>query len=141
MWVSTNNARNLPGPVIVGGVTYSGTGGTRSWMFNDNNAKNYAALSSRWFLCQDNRCLLLHARGDDTFLRTSSTRSSCRATGGLRFFRRGTTMGKARIFAPIAVRRDGSRLSVPTQIKIVPGKTYWVNLHFGYGREDLRGGF
>ena len=41
MWVSTRNSSNLPGPVTVGGVTYAGTGGTRSWMFNDNNQLNY----------------------------------------------------------------------------------------------------
>ena len=41
MWVSTRNSSNLPGPVIAEGVTYSGAGGTRSWMFNDNNQLNY----------------------------------------------------------------------------------------------------
>ena len=41
MWVSTRNSSNLPGRVIAEGVTYSGVGGTRSWMFNDNNQLNY----------------------------------------------------------------------------------------------------
>jgi hypothetical protein len=37
MWVSTRNAIGLPGPLVVGGVTYTDTHATRSWMFNDNN--------------------------------------------------------------------------------------------------------
>ena len=36
MWVSTLNHRNLPGPVSVGGTVYNGTGGTRTWTFDDN---------------------------------------------------------------------------------------------------------
>ena len=40
-WVSTLYHRDLPGPVICGGVTYNGTGGSRSWMFNNNNMANY----------------------------------------------------------------------------------------------------
>ena len=41
MWVSTRNSSNLPGPVAVDGVIYPGVGGTRSWMFNDDNQLNY----------------------------------------------------------------------------------------------------
>ena len=37
MWVSTRNARSLPSPVVVGGVTYPGSHATRCWRFNDNN--------------------------------------------------------------------------------------------------------
>ena len=33
MWVSTAFHRDLPGPVVVGGTTYNGTGGSRSWRF------------------------------------------------------------------------------------------------------------
>ena len=45
MWVSNDNSRKLPGPVIVGGVTYPGTAATRTWKFNDNNANNYARVT------------------------------------------------------------------------------------------------
>ena len=45
MWVSTAKHRSLPGPVIVGGVTYYGTGGTRSWVFNENNQLNRVGIS------------------------------------------------------------------------------------------------
>ena len=45
MWVSTDHARDLPGPVIVDGVTYPGRGATRTWKFNDNQAKNFARVT------------------------------------------------------------------------------------------------
>ena len=50
MWVSTLYHRDLPGPVVAGGVTYNGTGGTRSWMFNNDNLMNcvrWAPASTR----------------------------------------------------------------------------------------------
>jgi hypothetical protein len=45
LWVATIGHRNLPGPVTVSGVTYNGTGGTRSWMFMDNT-QAYRTLGS-----------------------------------------------------------------------------------------------
>ena len=44
LWVSTANHRDLPGPVVVGGVTYNGTGGTRTWKWNDNHANNFVSV-------------------------------------------------------------------------------------------------
>ena len=40
-WVSTAHHSNLPAPILVGGVTYNGAGGTRSWKFNHNNQEVY----------------------------------------------------------------------------------------------------
>ena len=39
MWVSNKHA-DLPGPVTAGGTTYSGTGSTRTWMYNCNKKRN-----------------------------------------------------------------------------------------------------
>ena len=66
MWVSTVNSRNLPGPVTIGGVTYNGTGGTRSWVFNDNNQLNYVKCGLSGSYSRITSCLLLCHRGDDT---------------------------------------------------------------------------
>ncbi len=41
VWVSTRYAHNLPGPVSVNGTVYNGTGSTRTWVYNCNNAMNY----------------------------------------------------------------------------------------------------
>jgi hypothetical protein len=129
MWVSTANARNLPGPVLVGGVTYSGTGGTRSWMFNDNDAKNSVA------------CSLAGSYDKITV--------ACYYTAGVTipFSNQFDTniMSGNRGFAVLQTRNDDQKgpylrahsctagwvtTFSPTQIKIVSGKTYWVNLHF-----------
>jgi hypothetical protein len=129
MWLSTNNPSNLPGPVIVNGVTYPGTGGARSWMFNDNNAKNFAA------------CTLTGSYANITV--------ACYYTPGVTipFANQFDTiiMSGNRGFAVLQTRNDdrkGPYLRAhsctagwvttfsPAQIKIVPGKTYWVNLHF-----------
>ncbi len=41
MWVSTNYHTDLPNPINCGGTVYNGTGGSRSWMFNNNNENCY----------------------------------------------------------------------------------------------------
>ena len=43
--VSNKYAKDLPAPVLVGGVTYPGTGSTHTWMYNCNNAKHSALLA------------------------------------------------------------------------------------------------
>src|SRR5208282_6911729 len=45
MWVSTNYHNDLPGPVNCGGTVYNGTGGSRSWMFNDNLQLGYVVCN------------------------------------------------------------------------------------------------
>ena len=49
MWVSNKYARDLPGPVTVGGITYPSTGSTRTWMYNCNNAGDQASLDISGF--------------------------------------------------------------------------------------------
>ena len=44
MWVSTGHYNDLPGPITVGGVTYNGTGGSRTWVYNNNNSSNYVQV-------------------------------------------------------------------------------------------------
>ena len=47
LWVSTAHHRDLPGPVVVDGVVCKGTGGTRTWMFNDKDTNNYVSYVFR----------------------------------------------------------------------------------------------
>ena len=47
MWVSTAHYNDLPGPVIASGVTYNGTGSTRTWVYNNNNNSNCIAMNFR----------------------------------------------------------------------------------------------
>ena len=128
MWVSTKNSRKLPGPVIVDGKTYPGTGGTRTWMFNDSNANNSVA------------CSLAGSYSKITV--------ACYYTPGvtITFWNRFDTIVMAgnQVYAVMQTRgdrngpylsahsraADGKSTGSPDWVKVVAGKTYWVNLHF-----------
>ncbi len=45
MWVGTAFTRDLPGPVVVDGVTYDGKGGTRTWKLNDKTTNYYVSCN------------------------------------------------------------------------------------------------
>ena len=68
MWVSTAHHRNLPGPVVVGGVTYNGTGGSRTWMFNDRETNTYVSYVFSGSYPTINHGLLLHAGNEERLL-------------------------------------------------------------------------
>jgi len=129
IWVSTKNSRRLPGPVTVGGTTYADAGGTRSWMFNDNHSTNYVECSLKGSY--------------------ASITVACYYTPGVTipFANQFDTiiMSGNKGFAVLQTRNDDKKgpylrahsctagyktTFSPTQIKIVSGKSYWVNLHF-----------
>jgi hypothetical protein len=130
MWVSTRNSRNLPGPVRIGDVTYPGTGGHRSWMFNDNNQLNFC------------KCSLPG--------RYSKITVACYYATGvtipyIQFDSINLLQMTERTFGVLQVEyegRDGPYLRChsasagqkttysPEHIKVVVGRPYWVNLHF-----------
>ena len=133
MWVSTNYHRDFPGPVIINGTTYSGTGGTRSWTVNDSHANNYVVgtLAGNY----------------------SKLTIACHYTPGA------TTVLPYNSFDHIVVLGDGVFMCMglvyqggdhgvglylevescvekyrstdsPPITPIVAGKTYWINMHF-----------
>ncbi len=129
MWVSTNYGRKLPGPVVIGGTTFPGTADSHSWMFNDETALNYVS------------CTLTGSYAKITV--------ACYYTPGVTipFGNQFDTiiMSGNKGYSVLQTRnddREGPYLRAhsctagwvttfsPTQIKITPGKTYWVNLHF-----------
>ena len=57
--MSTAKARDLPGPVIVGGTTLRGQGRRPSWMFHDDKSLNCRHMHPAGFLPEDHPCLLL----------------------------------------------------------------------------------
>ncbi len=129
MWVSTKNARALPGPVAVGGKVYPGTDATRTWMFRDSDDRNYV------------ECNFAGQYGNITV--------ACYYTPGVTipFANQFDTIALTgyQAFAVLQTRNDDGKgpylrghsctegwktTFSPAQIPIVPGKTYWVNLHF-----------
>jgi hypothetical protein len=131
LWVATKYVRNLPGPVTVGGVTYNGTGSTRTWKYNNNNMQNFvsANVSSSGYtnvtiacyytteytvgynynydtivLFGANYCVLQER--DDWVPTGPYLRAHCGYNGNA---------------------------NVGPDIKITAGKTYWVNLNWNGG--------
>ncbi len=127
MWVSTAHHRNLPGPVVVGGVTYNGTGGSRTWMFNDRETNTYVSyvfsgsyptitMACYYTPGMRNVCYTF----DDTFRLAGYPAWAVMQTqnqdgAGPWFFAHASLAGNG-------YSRRG--------IKWTRGNTYWINLHY-----------
>jgi hypothetical protein len=139
MWVSTRNAANLPGPVTVGGVTYAGTGGTRSWMFHDNNQLNYVkcTLSGRYpritVACYYATGVTIPWVQFDSINFLEVTRGTW---GVLQVETEDQGGPYLRCHSASA---GGKTTYSPTHVKVTAGKPYWVNLHFDGDAGTLSG--
>jgi hypothetical protein len=129
LWVSGAHSRPLPGPILIGGTVYDEGDGSRSWTFLDAYQLNSVSLTLpstparvtvACYLTVGPTCLfwnqfdvlafeglsifsILQLRGDDAagpYLRAHSR---------------------------IA---DATSTFSPDQIKVIAGKTYWVNLQY-----------
>lgn len=130
MWVSTRNSAELPGPVTISNVTHTGTGGTRSWMFNDANQLNYVkcSLPGRYAKIT---VACFYATGvtipwvqfdSITFIEVTE-----RTWGVLQV----ETEDRGGPYLRCHSASAGSKTTYsPTHVRVTPGKLYWVNLHF-----------
>jgi hypothetical protein len=130
MWVSTRHPANLPGPVTVGGATYNGTGGTRSWMFHDNNELNYVkctlpgSYSKITVGCYYATGVTIPWVQFDSINFLEVTRETW---GVLQV----ETEDPGGPYLRCHSASAGSKTTYsPTHVKVEPGKLYWVNLHF-----------
>ena len=126
-WVSTGYSRNLPGPVTVGGVTYNGTGGTRSWKVNDNTG--YTFLSCHLPGSYNYATVACYFTPNVT-VRVWNNFDSIAFQGWPGWAVLQTINGDAvgpnlRCHSCL----NGNSVS-PNMVKVVAGKTYWVNLHY-----------
>jgi len=130
MWVSTRNASNLPGPVVVGGVTYAGTGGTRSWMFNDNNQLNYVKCSLPGRHSKIT-VACYYATGVTIPWVQFDSINFLEVTRGTWGVLQVETEDKGGPYLRCHSASAGSKTTYsPTHIKVAVGKPYWVCLHF-----------
>ena len=130
MWVSTRNASNLPGPVTVGGVTYPGTGSTRSWMFNDNNQLNYVKCSLPGRHSKIT-VACYYATGVTIPWVQFDSINFLEVTRGTWGVLQVETEDKGGPYLRCHSASAGSKTTYsPTHIKVVVGKPYWVSLHF-----------
>ena len=129
MWVSNDNARNLPGPVVVAGTTYAGTGATRTWKFNDNNANNFVRVSLR---SSYPRITVACFYTPMVTIRFWNQFDTIIMSGNLGFSVLQTT--KEDVKGPYIRAHSCSAgwktTFSPDHIAVKSGKTYWVNLHF-----------
>ena len=135
LWVSTKNSCNLPGPVTVGPVTvgpvtYPGAGGTRSWMFNDDNQLNYVkcTLPSRYSKIT---VACYYATGVTIPWVQFDGINFIEATEGTWGVLQVETEDKGGPYLRCHSASAGSKTTYsPTHVKVTVGKPYWVNLHF-----------
>jgi hypothetical protein len=134
LWISEKYARKLPGTVMVNGNTYSGLG-SRTWKYFENYKLNSVSvvgtnypqpyLDKITVACYYTVCPTLlpadYYGQHDNFV-----------IGG-----DGSTFAVLQTLRPLgedlyieAHSQDKNGTTVSPTIKIVPGKTYWVNLHF-----------
>ena len=130
MWISTKNARNLPGPVVIGGVIYAGAHATRSWMFNDNNQLNYVkcSLPGRYtritVACFYTTGVTIPWVQFDSI---SFIEATLQTWGVLQV----ETEDQGGPYLRCHSAVPGSKTTYsPTHIKVAVGKPYWVNLCF-----------
>ena len=128
VWVSTSHYMDLPGPVIVGGVTYNGTGGSRTWVFNNNNPNNFVQHNGS---ASSRVTVACYYTTDATI--TNSTQYDTIGTFG--------SLGKT--FSVMQTMQSGGHPNIRAHSKnstgvstfsdmiaLTAGKTYWVNLNY-----------
>lgn len=129
LWVSSNNSRSLPGPIAVSGTLYTGGGETRSWMFFDANDYNFVTLmlpatyprvTVACYVTVGPTCLFWNQF--DTLTLEGISVFSVLQIGG-----EDAAGPYLRAHSRIA---DGTSTLSPDRIKVVAGKTYWLNLHY-----------
>ncbi|MCP4900437.1 MAG: hypothetical protein GY906_26025 [bacterium] len=141
MWVSDQHTRQLPGQVIVDGVDYNSPG-YRSWRFRNKEENHYVRVNfgtNPWGAPDHDR---MTVAGYFTTLQTdtfSNTHDNIEV-GGTQSFGVLQTVGHTGDDPPYIRAHSCTEGWVttlsPTVIKVLPGKTYWVNLHYD-GPEGL----
>jgi len=133
IWVSANKARDLPGPVAVGGTSYAGKAAARSWMFHDDNPLNYVACTLPGSYP---KITVACFYSPGVTIRFANQFDTICLTGnqGYSVLQTRNDDGKGPYFRAHSCTAGWHTTFSPEQIKIVPGKTYWVNLHFDADR-------
>jgi hypothetical protein len=130
MWVATNHPASLPGPVAVGGNTCPGTGGTRSWKFRDSQQLNYVKCTLPDHYSKVTVACYYTTGVTIPWVQFDSI-TFIEATRGTWAVLQVETEDKGGPYLRChSASQSGKTTYSPTHIKVVPGKTYWVNLQF-----------
>lgn len=135
MWVSTDHARDLPGLVTVGETNYSGSS-ARSWRFRNREELQCVKVrfgTNQWDAPDHDRITIAAyytTYQTDDF----SNQHDTIEVGGIQSFGVLQTIGNVGDDPPYIRAHSSAEGWVttfsPQIIKIEPGKTYWVNLHY-----------
>jgi hypothetical protein len=131
-FVSTRHARSAPAAVTVDGVAYSGTGGSRTWMLNTNNAMNYVwvhagksdsrpAITLAFYYTTDLSVRNYHIY-DTVSIYCQDGTYGCMQT------RNGDGQGPK--ICAHSCDAKGKTTYSPAMTRITAGKTYWINLNY-----------
>ena len=128
LWVSTKNARALPGAVGGGGKAFAGRDATRTWMFNDSDDRNSVECE---FTGPHARITVAGYYTPGVTIPFANQFDTIALTGMQAFavLQTRNDDGKGPYLRAHSCTEGWKTTFSPTQIKIVPGKTYWVNLH------------
>ncbi len=130
MWVSTNHSAGLPDPIILGNARYPGTSSTHGWMFNDANELNYAkcSLPGRYAKIT---VACYYATGVTIPWVQFDSITFIEATDKTWGVLQVETEDRGGPYLRCHSASTGGHTTYsPEHIKVVPGKFYWVNLHF-----------
>jgi hypothetical protein len=126
MWISKSHARDLPGPVSVGGTTYDGKGGCRTWMLNDNNCNNYVGVRLG-APCSTITLACYYAPGVTNYCYTNDDVFRFVGGGWGVLQTRNPDKKGPYLFAHSCL---GGNSCSSNSIKVQSEKTYWINLHY-----------
>jgi hypothetical protein len=129
LWVSTAHHMDLPGPVTVGGVTYNGTGGTRTWMYNNNNNQNYVQVN---FTSSSRATLACYYTTATTVANTKQYDMIAiwGLSGGFGVMQGvNSGGGGGSQLRPHSKTSDGT-VTFGNTIQVTASKTYWINLKY-----------
>lgn len=126
MWVGDRFVKDLPGPVTLGGKTYSGAGSTRTWKLEDKLTNHYVSCRLPGNYSTVTTACFFTA-GLKTYCYTNDDTIRFVGEGwGVMQMQNPDNKGPYLIGHACLGGNSGSRDS----IKIVSRKAYWINLHY-----------
>ncbi len=134
MWISDSTARDFPGQILVNGMDYNASG-TRTWRFRNKEELEYIVVefASNLNAATHDRmtvaCYYTTYQTDRFSNQHDNIELSCSESFAVL-----QTIGDTGDDPPYvrahSCKEEWTTTFSPEIIKVVPGKTYWVNLHY-----------
>ena len=129
LWVSTAKPRDLPGPVSVGGTNHAAKGAGRCWMVHDDKSLNDVTCTLPDF-CRKITIACYYTPGVTIPFANQFDTIVLSGNQGYAVLQTRNDDGKGPYFRAHSCTTGWKTTFSPGQIRVVSGKTYWVNLHF-----------